>query len=211
MSTLVFDPHAPSAAPTAAPPVRPGRVAVGLAALAAEQLDARGGDRVAVAVGLAARAADGTRRLAAVAIVPPVRAAARVGRRVPGAAWAVRAGRDRLAGVVAQARRQGREAVAVDRAEALRFLRRALDGSVGWALPQVIDKALPQIRFDVLPVVVEDLSSDPKIRQLVVDQSRGVVGEAVVRVQTTTATADDRVESVLRRLLGRSAAERHAG
>jgi hypothetical protein len=54
----------------------------------------------------------------------------------------------------------------------------------------------------VLPVVIDDLTSDPRVRNLVVEQSRGVLGDAAAQVRTGTAEADDRVEAAVRRIFG---------
>jgi hypothetical protein len=51
----------------------------------------------------------------------------------------------------------------------------------------------------VLPVVIDDLSHDPRIRDLVLEQSRGTAGEAAQQMRATTASADDRVEAAFRR------------
>ncbi len=68
-------------------------------------------------------------------------------------------------------------------------------------MPRLIDGALPDIRTRVLPIVIEDLTKDPRVRDLMVEQGRGVVGEAAQQLRATAASADDRVESVFRRLV----------
>jgi hypothetical protein len=69
-------------------------------------------------------------------------------------------------------------------------------------VPQLIDGVMPEIRARVLPVLIDDLTHDPQLRELVVEQSRDVVGEATQQLRTATASADDRVEHVFRRLVG---------
>jgi hypothetical protein len=69
-------------------------------------------------------------------------------------------------------------------------------------VPQLIDGVMPEIRARVLPVLIDDLTHDPQLRELVVEQSRDVVGEAAQQLRTATASADDRVEQVFRRLVG---------
>jgi hypothetical protein len=70
-------------------------------------------------------------------------------------------------------------------------------------VPEVIDGVLPKIRTDVVPVVVEDLAGDARIRAMVAQQSRGMLTWSVTEVRRASAEADDRVETSLRRLLGR--------
>jgi hypothetical protein len=69
-------------------------------------------------------------------------------------------------------------------------------------VPQVIDGVMPEIRARVLPVIIDDLTNDPRLRELVLEQSRGVVGEAAQQLRSATATADDRVEQAFRRWSG---------
>ena len=61
---------------------------------------------------------------------------------------------------------------------------------------------MPEIRASVLPAVVDDLTNDPKVRELVTEQSRGAIEDAAHSVRTATAHADDRVENAFRRLVG---------
>jgi hypothetical protein len=72
---------------------------------------------------------------------------------------------------------------------------------VDTVVPQVIDGVMPEIRAKVLPVIIDDLTNDPRLRELVLEQSRGVVGEAAQQMRSATATADDRVEQAFRRLV----------
>jgi hypothetical protein len=70
-------------------------------------------------------------------------------------------------------------------------------------VPEVIDGVMPMIRADVVPVVIEDLASDDRIRAMIAQQSRGMLTWSVAEVRRASAEADDRVETVARRLLGR--------
>jgi hypothetical protein len=123
--------------------------------------------------------------------------------------------------VAGEARKRGETAVAAGRADASAFLQANVADGIAWAqaravpqivdglvphlvdkvVPRLIDGAMPEIRSRVLPIVIEDLTKDPRVRDLVVEQGRGVVGEAAQQLRTTTATADDRVESAFRRLV----------
>jgi hypothetical protein len=66
-------------------------------------------------------------------------------------------------------------------------------------VPKIIDGVLPEIRARVLPVVIEDLATEPRLRELILEQSRTAVGEATEQLRASTASADDRVESAFRR------------
>ncbi|HZN73245.1 MAG TPA: hypothetical protein VFC00_16380 [Micromonosporaceae bacterium] len=202
---------------------RPGaaRIALGLAVLAGERVGAgtayRGG--VATALGLLRQGSTAARHAAGLAGDRVARAG---GRLLP--TGLLRRTRDRLA----DAEQVGRATAAASRADAVAFLWATVDDGVAWAqvriipkiidglvphlvaevVPRIIDGAMPDIRERVLPVVIEDLTDDPQIREFVVEQSRGAIGEATNRLRATTATADDRVEAAFRRLIGR---ERNAG
>jgi hypothetical protein len=128
-----------------------------------------------------------------------------------------------LANVVAEAEHTGRATMIAGRHDAIAFLQASVDDGVDWAearvvprivddlvphlinevLPRIIDGAMPAIRERVLPAVIDDLAADPKIRDMVVEQSRGVIGEATDNLREGTASADDRVEILARRLLRR--------
>ena len=130
----------------------------------------------------------------------------------------------RVAHIVADAEHTGRATMRVGRADAIAFLQSTIDDGIDWAelrvvprivddlvphlidevLPRIIDGAMPAIREQVLPTIIDDLATDPRIRDMVVEQSRGVLGEATENIREGTASADDRVESLARRLLHRS-------
>jgi hypothetical protein len=209
---------------------RPGRVLLGLAVLAGERLRAGAGtpDRVATAVGLVERAAEEAGALARRAATPPARLVVRTGEglsRLPGVrlvAKPVARGREKMAAATARATVRGRASVAAGRADALVFVRRAVDDGLSWAegqavphivdalvphlvaevVPRIIDGTMPRIRAEVLPVVIGDLTADESVRDLVVTQGRGVIGDTAEQLRSSTAEADDRVESVIRRLFG---------
>lgn len=67
-------------------------------------------------------------------------------------------------------------------------------------VPTVIDGVLPMIRSDVVPAVLDDIVDDPRVRDLVREQSQGLVIDAVERVRYTLARGDDVVDGWLRRL-----------
>lgn len=218
------------AASVPAPPSAAG-VGVGLAVLLNERLRASAipRERIDLAVGLAVVGGDRARRAVAAAARPPGRlaawAASRAGR-LPGADLVrrpLRGARRRWEDVVADARREGARTVAAGRAQALRLIGSNVDDALGWVqvdalpttidglvpylngavVPRIIDGAIPQIRERVLPVVVGDLAADPGVRDLMLEQGRGVFGDVAHQVRTSTVNADELLEAGLRRFLTR--------
>jgi len=47
--------------------------------------------------------------------------------------------------------------------------------------------------------VIDDLTHDPRLRELILEQSKGAVGDATQHLRATTANADDRVEKAFGR------------
>jgi hypothetical protein len=162
------------------------------------------------------------------ALGPPSRAAnrardwanERTGVALPNSGLLVRT-RSRFGQIVGEARNVGRATIAAGRRDATAFVRASVAEGIAWAetqavprivdnlvphlvnsvVPRIIDGIMPEIRGTVLPAVVDDLTTDPRIRELVMEQSRGVVGEAAQQVRSATANADDRVEMAFRRLI----------
>ncbi|HEY3007213.1 MAG TPA: hypothetical protein VGJ63_03995 [Micromonosporaceae bacterium] len=207
------------------------RLALGAVVLASERLGVAERTRagLATATGLAARAATGAREAVELAhgavdlITLSGAAAAERARAVPAAALRpVVRGRAVLRDGMADARRLGTDTLDAGRAEALAFVRSNVDDGVAWAqanvvpqivdglvphlvdevVPRIIEGVLPEIRTRVLPVVIGDLATDPRVRDLVVEQGRGVLGDVAEQVRTGTATADDQVEAAVRRIFG---------
>ena len=97
-------------------------------------------------------------------------------------------------------------------------------GAVGWAqvnvvpqivddlvphlisdvVPRLIDGALPEIKARVIPALIDDLTNDPRVRELILAQSRGVLGQVTEQLRTGTARADDRFEATAHRVFGRN-------
>ena len=67
-------------------------------------------------------------------------------------------------------------------------------------VPKIIDGVMPEIRARWLPVMIDDLTTEPRIRDLITEQSRTVLHDVTDQVRSSTASADDRVESAFRRL-----------
>jgi hypothetical protein len=103
---------------------------------------------------------------------------------------------------------KGREVMNDARDRALRVLRTNIDDATQWAerellpvvVPHVIDDAVPQIREQVLPLIVADLTNDPRVRELVVQTSRGALGDVTQEIRDRAVDADDKLETVARRL-----------
>jgi hypothetical protein len=147
--------------------------------------------------------------------------------RLPGAALVRRPldrARTRVGAVTDAARVRGAQTMESARRQALQVIGSNTDDALSWAeeqaaprlidgvlprltvevVPRVITSVVPQIRTEVLPVIMSDLAADPGVRDLVMEQSRGVLDDAANQVREGTAAADDRVESLARRLFRRA-------
>ena len=184
-------------------------------------------------VGLLQQTAAEAREVARRAMDRPAQLASRTATwaaRLPGANVPRRSlwrSRERIDRVVAEARERGAAAVAESRADASAFVQATVSDAIAWAqaqaipqivdglvphlvdsvVPRIIDGAMPEIRARVLPDVIEDLTTDPRVRELAVEQGRGVVGEAAEHLRQTSANADNRVESAFHRLVRGSGAQ----
>ena len=127
--------------------------------------------------------------------------------------------------MVAEARDRGAAAVAESRADATAFVQATVSDAIAWAqaqaipqivdglvphlvdsvVPRIIDGAMPEIRSRVLPEVIEDLTTDPQVRELAVEAGRGRRGR---RPSTCATHRRARTTGSSRRSAGRSAARR---
>jgi hypothetical protein len=177
---------------------RLAQLAVGTAMIAGEQM--RGGVRTvggrtaAVAFGLFAKAKDQTERA-----------------------------RGRLFEVMDDAERRGRDTLAARRQGATTLVSSSVDDAMAWAqvkvmpqlidnlvphlisdvVPRLIDGAMPEIRDRVVPVIIGDLTTDARVQELVVAQSRGLIGQLAEQLRTNSVRADDRLEAAAHRVVGR--------
>ena len=71
-------------------------------------------------------------------------------------------------------------------------------------MPRLIDGAMPEIKNRVIPVLIDDLTNDPRVRELILAQSRGVLGQVTEQIRTGTTQADDRFEVAAHRVFRRS-------
>jgi hypothetical protein len=207
----------------------PARLALGVALLAADRMRAgTPGDAFFVGVGLVQQTVAEVRELARRALRPPSWAASRTAswasKRIgvsPKVGLFARS-RERFSDLVLDARATGRATVAAGREDADTFVRVNVAEGMAWAgnralprivdslvphlvksvVPRLIEGAMPEIRARVMPAVVDDLTNDPKVRDLVTEQSRAAVEDAVKHVHTDVAQADNKVMKALRRLAG---------
>jgi hypothetical protein len=191
-----------AASQPARPPIRIAQVAVGSVMMAGDQVKGgvrtAGGRTAAVVLGLLAKTKDQTDRA-----------------------------RDRLAEVMDDAERRGRDTLAARRtgvtATAAMIVTSTVDDALAWAqvkvvpqviddlvphlisdvVPRLIDGALPEIRDRVVPVIIADLTTDARVQELIVEQSRGVLGQIAEQLRTNTGRADDRLEATAHRVVGR--------
>lgn len=205
-------------------------IGLGLLALAWQKLAAGWpDDRLNLAVGMIVVGGSRSREVAARVVGPPVRltgwCAAQAGK-LPGANLVrepLSRGRRQLNDALGRVRSRGALVVTTSRDQAQRYLQANLDTALAWVeadiapkmidglvpylqakvLPPLIAGSVPQIRADVVPVIIGDLTVDPRVRDLIVDQSRGVLTGATQEVRTTTEIADDRLESAVQRIFGR--------
>jgi uncharacterized RDD family membrane protein YckC len=68
-------------------------------------------------------------------------------------------------------------------------------------VPTIVDGLMPRVISDLVPAILDGISDEPRIRDLVRQQSFGLVLEATERFRRLLADADDVVERLLRRLL----------
>jgi uncharacterized RDD family membrane protein YckC len=69
--------------------------------------------------------------------------------------------------------------------------------------PRLVDSLLPKIRRDVVPQILDDIVDDPRIRDLIREQSQGLFLDAFEALRENLADADDIAENLVRRLIRR--------
>jgi len=67
-------------------------------------------------------------------------------------------------------------------------------------VPRIITESMPLIRAEVVPAVLDDIVDDPRVRDLIREQSLGLVWDALESFRRMMARGDDLVERVVRRL-----------
>jgi len=174
-------------------------LAVGTAVIASEQVRggarAVGGRAAAVFVGLAVKTRERTDRA-----------------------------REMFTVAIDDAERRGRDTIASRRQGASGLVDATIDDALAWAqvkvlpkfiddlvphlisdvMPKLIDGALPDIRDRVVPVIIDDLTTDSRVQELILNQSRGVLGQLADQLRTNTVRADERLEAAARRVVARN-------
>jgi hypothetical protein len=132
--------------------------------------------------------------------------------------------RTRIQAAVNEADRRGREGTDARKADANGLLDATISTTIGWVqvkivpqlidglmpylisdvMPRIIDGALPDIKSRVIPVIIDDMTNDPQIRELILAQSRGVLGQVTEQVRSGTSRADDRFEAAAHRVFSRT-------
>ncbi len=69
--------------------------------------------------------------------------------------------------------------------------------------PQLVDALMPKIRREVVPQILDDIVDDPRIRDLIREQSQGLFLDALEGFRGTLADVDSLVDRVGRRLFRR--------
>ena len=67
--------------------------------------------------------------------------------------------------------------------------------------PQLVDALMPKIRSEVVPLILDDIVDDPRVRDLIREQSQGLFLDALESVRENLADADVLVERFGRHLL----------
>lgn len=73
--------------------------------------------------------------------------------------------------------------------------------------PQIVDGLMPHIRERVVPDILDDFVDDPRVRDLIREQSLGLLWDALELLRRGLARADDVVEGIGRKILFRAPAE----
>lgn len=74
--------------------------------------------------------------------------------------------------------------------------------------PQLVEALLPQIRQEVVPQIMDDIVEDPRVRDLIREQSQGLLLDALEGFRATLANLDDLVDRIGRGLMRRPARPR---
>lgn len=72
--------------------------------------------------------------------------------------------------------------------------------------PQIVAGLMPYIRAEVVPEIMDDFVDDPRVRDLIREQSLGLLWDALEVLRAGLASADNLVEGFLRRLFFRDLA-----
>lgn len=70
--------------------------------------------------------------------------------------------------------------------------------------PQLIDALMPKIRAEIVPTVMDDIIDDPRVRDLIREQSAGLFLDALESLRENLADTDNLLEGFGRRITGRA-------
>jgi hypothetical protein len=107
---------------------------------------------------------------------------------------------ERMRRFLDETRERGEKTIRLGRLEARGWFDTIVPRMIGDMTPRVIDAAMPQIRTRVVPVIIEDLAADERVRALISEQSHGMISDATDELRETSARADDQLESGFKRL-----------
>ncbi len=69
--------------------------------------------------------------------------------------------------------------------------------------PQLVDALMPKIRAEIVPTVMDDIIDDPRVRDLIREQSAGLFLDAMESLRENLADTDNLLEGFGRRITGR--------
>jgi hypothetical protein len=70
--------------------------------------------------------------------------------------------------------------------------------------PQVVDALMPKIQAEVVPAILDEIVDDPRLRNLIREQSQGLFLDAIERLRNVVARVDDKAENFGRHVFGRA-------
>jgi hypothetical protein len=95
---------------------------------------------------------------------------------------------DRVRAEAAAARERGRDTLAASRTQAAAALGSTVEEAIRWLVPRLLDQSLPAVRARLLPALIEQLTTDARLREFLTEQGRTLIDGAVNRVGGKTAT-----------------------
>ena len=69
--------------------------------------------------------------------------------------------------------------------------------------PDLVDALMPKIQAEVVPAILDEIVDDPRVRNLIREQSQGLFLDAIERLRTVAAKVDDATENFGRRIFRR--------
>ena len=69
--------------------------------------------------------------------------------------------------------------------------------------PTIVDGLMPKIHEEIVPAILDDIVDDPRVRNLIREQSQGMFLDGLERLRRVLARLDDVVETIVRRIFWR--------